>query len=1295
MDNCKQLNHFFSFLQKLRGNCLTTILKSKHLLLVPKIEIKDDLEGLVKIRNSCMVVCLVMGLLQYSKQDEFEKLSRELDEKKVIFLKAKILELLEQTQFETPGPHKLYQMDSLLDYTGAQFHIYMLIKGKTLTFVKSRPPELDRNRKQIYLFETEENGLFHCDLIKEPGYFFNIWGQHCHHCNKVTNSGRSSYRHICEKIKSPRCWECNRPYRYEGDIYHPNMSTNYCLKYILEKEPGLKDCPLCNLSFENTDCQKHHNRANCIKRYKCKECKQVLKVNGHKDKKIARHDCSVKECLSCNKPMPIGEAHFCSLFKSSFQTSHPNLGFLNILHQVDQNGTWIPCMALLMAEEREKGTFVKKCFTKDSFHISVEEEDCFKDNYWKESGFTFEKTLGKASFGNNATCREKEHKMKKLNQRHEVISQMFDYIINKKRKEYHNTSILLADNMDMNEVLKTCIMLNIDRDLRNKGSNVITIRIKEYNITFLALENYLTQKKIDFRLEQGNLDDPFFFPTLFTPQEMNYIGKSPSEECYDNFQDSKQIREMKTKYIAKGISRTNWNYQREALRFINFETECIAKCALNYLKECWHMNRKLHAVFCNVEKKENELKFIHPFTRMTPTASGVIYSLYKIYVLNHEDIRVVTYEHDGRPIYNCSKPEHEFCSYLSYYDKNIISTFTHGAGMVGFKGKGMPDAYDIIKKVAYYMNGCYTHGHNIDKCKLNRERAEKADAKLAKLKIELGSLKDKDKIENQEQLIKKQEVTIHQMHYWLDVNQSRSKTNLQKFLQENCRTVIEHVVVYDCEWQCMKETDSRVSHFMTFVYEPRPLDQRLVPRKALKGGLVETYKFAWTNENKDECFEYLDVVSLYPYLACQEYPIGAPQIWIGPELEDVKFTLMGKLVRGEEELFGLAHVRVKPPENCSRPVLAYETSSKRKLYAICAACAEMKNQKSCNHKPTQRSWIGHYCIEEIELAHYKGYSFDFLEVYHYSQKKAFIKPFIRILALEKIKASGWPSNVCNELEKQAFLDKINAYYEASGTELELKHSDIQKNQVKRQFIKTQLNSLLGKLAQGANDLSLRTVKHHKHLWDACMNEKEPLYDFQVLGNSALLYQRKLRPGDNKRGNSTIYAMITARGRVLMFNQMDLLEDLGCTIYSVSTDCIGFSKKKSIALPSNLIGDLFGQYKREYTNICSYLSLGPRNYNVCYLNENGEEESVIKISGLMISAGNSDLVNRQLYKQMVYDFIEGKSSEADIPQQRVFKTGESVKNVCTKYKMRNLVFSSRAYLRANEEIITQPFGYNKN
>ena len=1204
-------------------------------------------------------------------------------------LQNEFCKLISESKFSSPGPHALSDIDSLLNLKEAQIHIYTLIKGKTISYVTSRPKDLVRDRKQIYVFETEREGLFHCDLIKEPGYFFNMWGQHCHFCHNVTNSSRSAYRHICEKKNSPSCHECRRPYLEEGDVYHPNMYSHYCKKKTLSKDLNVPNCDRCNFSFHNTDCKKHHNNAFCVKRYKCKKCKQVLKVSSHTDPKIARHDCKVKECASCKTPMPIGKAHFCSLFKGYFQKTHPNLGFLNIMHQIQEDGSWIPCMAMVMAEEWEKGTFVKKCFTKDPFEINLEEEDNFKAVYWNKVCSQFTKTTGKVSFGNEKQCRDGKFPIQRLG----VLGQFFDYILNQKRKQYHNTTVLVADHFDMSEVLRSCILLNIERDLRNKGSKVICLRLLEFNITFLVLENYLTQKKVDYRLKHGTLDEPLFFPSLLTPEEMTYIGQSPSENYYDSFRDSKQVKEIKTLYIAKMSQRTNWNYQREALRFLNFETECIAKCALTYVQGCWDMNNKLKSTFSEVKCDENEQKLIHPFTRATPTASGVIYLLFRIYILNHEDIRIVHYEHEGRPIYNCSKAEHEYTSYLHSSDPNVISVFTHGAGLEGFKGKGKPDAYDLSRKIAYYLHGCYTHGHSPHKCSLNRERLERMEVKLAELKYELETnITDEEQIQELQHQIKEQNIRIHQFHYWREIKEKNSKARLQQFLQENSRTVLEHEVMYDCKWQELKTTDQQVSHFMTFIYEPRPLDQRLVPRRALKGGLVETYKFAWTNDAVDECFEYLDVVSLYPYLACKEYPVGEPQIWIGPQLEDVKFCPSGRLVRHEEQLCGLAHVKVFPPRDCSRPVLAYETSSKRKLYALCAACAEAKNEKPCKHNAKNRSWIGHYCIEEIELAYSKGYSFEILEIYHYSTRKAFMKPFIRILALEKIKASGWPSGLETEAEKEDYLDKINTFYETLGTELQLYKSHIQFNKEKRQFIKNQLNSLLGKLAQGANELSLRTVTHHRDLWHACESKDKPLYDFQILGNSCLLYQQNLRPGENKRGNSIVYAMITARGRVLMFNQMDFLEKLGCSIYAVSTDCIAFSRKKHTLLPTHLIGDLFGQFKKEYSNICSYLSLGPRNYNVIYKNDNGQEESVIKVSGLMVCAGNVEKVNWQFYKQMVSDFLEGKETEADIAQERVSKSHEIIKTVSTKYKLRSCVYSSRSIVRLNEEVSTLPYGY---
>ena len=142
-----------------------------------------------------------------------------------------------------------------------------------------------------------------------------------------------------------------------------------------------------------------------------------------------------------------------------------------------------------------------------------------------------------------------------------------------------------------------------------------------------------------------------------------------------------------------------------------------------------------------------------------------------------------------------SKKEIQYVQFLTFQSNdNFIHAFSP-FGQIRFKtscGTTIPDAVNISKKIAFYFNGCHFHSHDPSICKINKKGCpEKSMKKLEEFK---------------------------------------KKT--EKLCSEN-EQIDQIEVMWECEWDQKKKTDSEVKTFMRASFIDRPV-RRLVPRKARK-----------------------------------------------------------------------------------------------------------------------------------------------------------------------------------------------------------------------------------------------------------------------------------------------------------------------------------------------------------------------------------------------------------------------------------------------------------------------------
>ena len=107
----------------------------------------------------------------------------------------------------------------------------------------------------------------------------------------------------------------------------------------------------------------------------------------------------------------------------------------------------------------------------------------------------------------------------------------------------------------------------------------------------------------------------------------------------------------------------------------------------------------------------------------------------------------------------------------------------------------------------------------------------------------------------------------------------------------------------------------------------------LKTRDALYGGRTEVMRLHH-KEREDETVQYVDVLSLYPYISKYfKFPIGHPVIHVGDACRD-KETMPQKQ--------GLIKCIILPPKRLYHPVLPFRFN-KKLLFCLCKSCAIQQN----------------------------------------------------------------------------------------------------------------------------------------------------------------------------------------------------------------------------------------------------------------------------------------------------------------------------------------------------------------
>jgi len=176
------------------------------------------------------------------------------------------------------------------------------------------------------------------------------------------------------------------------------------------------------------------------------------------------------------------------------------------------------------------------------------------------------------------------------------------------------------------------------------------------------------------------------------------------------------------------------------------------------------------------------------------------------------------------------------------------------------------------------------------------------------------------------------------------------------------------------EWECEFDESGILRQKLELLNQPIVRQSPLRTRDALYGGRTETMRLQYKSNN-DETIQYVDVMSLYPYI-CKYFKltVGHPVIHVGDACRDIEACL---------HMECLIKCSIVSPDKLYHPVLPYRCINKLK-FCLCRTCVDTSSAECTHPEDEDRALTGTRISDELRLAVEKGYRIlEISEVYRY------------------------------------------------------------------------------------------------------------------------------------------------------------------------------------------------------------------------------------------------------------------------------------------------------------------------
>ena len=482
------------------------------------------------------------------------------------------------------------------------------------------------------------------------------------------------------------------------------------------------------------------------------------------------------------------------------------------------------------------------------------------------------------------------------------------------------------------------------------------------------------------------------------------------------------------------------------------------------------------------------------------------------------------------------------------------------------------------------------------------------------------------------------------------------------------------VTKFECEWMAeVANCDEKKEHVTRM-----GMAGAITSRSALYGGRTEAIVLHAMG-NVDNPINYIDVVSLYPYVCkWKKYPIGHPEVIIGPKLHG----------RSVDEFEGFIRCTVLPPTNLYLPLLPSKINGKL-VFALCRKCAELQSITECRHSPRSRALTETWTSMEVQKAVALGYTVTQIhEVWHYSSTTQYdhttgegglFSKYMNDFITQKMEASGYPSNVVTDQEKLEYVEEIK---EKEGVTLDPKK--VKKNPGARAVAKLCLNNLWGKLAQRPNMTQQKYTRSPREFFEIISSDKYDVHDCHFVDEDCVYLTYKNSRGfeePSPNTNPVIASYVTSHARLELYKYLEML---GERVLYCDTDSVIYRSSPGDIHPplSDAMGGMTDELEGSF--ITEFTSNGAKTYGY----KTSEGGQVIKCKGFTLNKLTSDKITFNVMRDLATGDCDSCVT-VDDPQK--IRRDPKRRRLCTTVESKTFkrTFDKRI-MRADHTSV--PYGY---
>ena len=425
--------------------------------------------------------------------------------------------------------------------------------------------------------------------------------------------------------------------------------------------------------------------------------------------------------------------------------------------------------------------------------------------------------------------------------------------------------------------------------------------------------------------------------------------------------------------------------------------------------------------------------------------------------------------------------------------------------------------------------------------------------------------------------------------------------------------------IWECEYE---ELVKKNADFFKF------LPETMTIRSALYGGRTEVFSVYNDYTAQKRKGRAVDIVSLYPScMVGNAFPVGKP-VYIDKKEITQPFNI--------DDYFGIISCEVIPPAQLHIPVLPYRSKKSGKLtFPLCAECVEEKITICSHINQRCRNLRGCWTTVELCLALSEGYRISKVyQICHFPEKKddLFVK-FILHMLKGKLEASGFPSGVETQLQKEAYVETV---LKKTGVALDIKK--IKYNSAVRGYCKLKLNSLWGKYAQNPFKKCVTEIVDE---YEKMMEINQKIIDKKIVVNNMYSFQHTAGndaeddgayDGDDDTtvlvdyqksrhhtevpicSNPILASFVTAYGRIKLYQSLKII---GRSLTYTDTDSAYYSEENDEITSRLDIGENLGQMKDELSpgnHIITQICLAAKTYGYITLKPEKGVTQVVKNKG---------------------------------------------------------------------------------